>query len=390
MADKGAPRPATRQRKDGTVTGERPPQLRVDPQTVTAALNRLDAEARPPAVLDLRQAERYAYRTYSVIELARGDAAVGAQPVASRNVSRGGVAFLANQFIYHGTACRVTLVSPHGRPEVVTGRVVRCRYLIGSGSLYEVGVKFDRLVDVALLVPGARRVNVLLLHEAATTHQLIGGLLKPLSADLTCLSTDQEAVTTVLSRDFDLVLIDLESRTFDAFAVTQQLRGGGYVGPIVGLAIDAGVRLRARCADAGLTGYIPKPVTRESLRSLISSLAGEPLLSTLAGDPELTPLINQFVAGLRARVQQLVLAIEQQDLAVVGEVVRALRVEGGSYGFQPITDAAENLQGAIVRGEAPERIRSVLYELMNLCLTARPATAVPPTPTAYRRTSLPA
>ena len=84
------------------------------------------------------QAERYPYRTYSAIELARNGAAAGVQTIASRNVSRGGIAFLAGQFIYQGTACRVALVPPHGRAEVVPGRVVRCRYVIGSGSLLRI------------------------------------------------------------------------------------------------------------------------------------------------------------------------------------------------------------------------------------------------------------
>ena len=349
--------------------------MRVDDLTVSRCLDRLDRQIRDPAGLDLRAAERLPYRVGRMtVDLTADDDAVVPYAAVCRNLSGTGIALLVGQFLWPGTACRLTLPSPYGHEETVTGRIVRCRYLVGSSSVHEVGVRFDRPINVALFVPRPESVRILLVDESPGRHELVAGFLEGLDVDLLGVTTALDAAAEALKHEFDVILLDLESPNFDAFLVTKELRGAGYLGPIVGLAVHTGPTLRARCEAAGCTGYLRKPMTRETLRGLVASIVSEPVVSALAHDVALTPLIDQFVGRLRQQARQLSAAFERGESEAVKRIVRTLQGDAGSYGFDPISEEAEHLQVLLELDAPPAQLRGAVYELIHLCRAARPAT----------------
>ena len=89
--------------------------MRVDDLTVSRCLDRLDRQIRDPAGLDLRAAERLPYRVGRMtVDLTADDDAVVPYAAVSRNLSGTGIALLVGQFLWPGTACRLTLPSPYG------------------------------------------------------------------------------------------------------------------------------------------------------------------------------------------------------------------------------------------------------------------------------------
>jgi CheY-like chemotaxis protein len=219
--------------------------LRMDRVTIRSWLDRMDKNVRPPTALSLRRSERFEYRPEElIVELAQPGEAAISYAVAARNVSREGLGFLIGKLVYPGTRCRVTLPSPYGDETQVTGRVARCRYLVGSGSLYEVGMMFDRPIDVTMFAPHARQLHVLLVDAEAASHELFTGFLQAMHVDLACVALAEQALTTIVAGGVDLALIDLESVDFDGFDLTRHIRRAGYVGPVVGMAVPSGEELR--------------------------------------------------------------------------------------------------------------------------------------------------
>ncbi|MEW6252971.1 MAG: response regulator, partial [Planctomycetota bacterium] len=355
--------------------------LRSDSQALRAWLDRLDRRT-VAAALEARAAPRFPYRSLDAsLELHSGDEPGPMQQVATRNLSRTGAGLLAGQFVYPRSACRLTLTGPDRRPQTFAGRVVRCRYLVGSGSLYELGVEFDRPIDATLFAPHARLLRVLAVGTAAETCELIRRFVAGLHVQVVGAAEGTAAPQELWEGEFDLVLVELETTAFDPFAIVQQIRAGGFVGPVIGLAVRTGPELHARCLASGCTGYILKPLVREDLHRLVSALRDPPLVSALADEPGMAPLINQFVAGLRDRVTGLSLASETGDWAAVEHIVRDLQAEAGSYGFVEITEeaayvqallAAERAEGGAAAPRAAD-IGPALRQLMHLCLKARPA-----------------
>jgi len=359
-----------------TVEANKPRGFRVDQATIESWLDRLDRRPHPAGAADLRASRRFTYRPRALrLELAQPEGPATVHVVACRNLSREGVGFLTGQFIYPRAACKVGLLSPYDSEQVTAGRVVRCRYLVGSGTLYEVGVRFDRPVDVEVFVPRARLVRVLLVDQSAATHELVASFLGSCHADLSCTTDDAEGLAAAVENDFDLILIDVENPELDAFRLTRRLRAAGFVRPVIGLAVRTDVDLHERCASAGLTGYLSKPVIRETLVELVNSLAEAPLVSSLADDPSMAPLIDGFVEGLHERVTEMSVAMESGDSEYLESLAHGLRAEAGSYGFQPITEEAARLQALIASGEGEREVTDALHQLMDLCLRARPATS---------------
>jgi CheY-like chemotaxis protein len=341
-------------------------------------LDRLDGRTKPPTGLDQRMSRRFEYRAPALaLEVSEGEDAAVPHTVVGRNICREGIGVLAGQFIYPRSACRIRLSSPFGSTQDVAGRVVRCRYLLGSGSLYEVGVEFDYPIDVALFAPRARRVRVLLCGADAAGEELIARFLGGENAQLQSVATTVEATAAVAAGDIDLVLVDLDCPASDGFDLARRLRNDGFVGPVLGMTVQVTPEVRDHCTAAGCTGYLIKPLLREQLCSLVAALADQPLLSSLAHDPALAPLIDRFVAGLREKVTEMSRASQLSDLSGLARLVQDLRAQAGSYGFEPISEEAALVQALIVTGAAGEQIRPALQGLMDACLRARPATSPP-------------
>jgi len=86
----------------------------------------------------------------------------------------------------------------------------------------------------------------------------------------------KEALQALQRRRYDLVLMDVQMPEMDGVEATRTFRqmeqaGGAHV-PIVALTADHGPENRQRCLDAGMDGYILKPIDMKALRYLIEQL----------------------------------------------------------------------------------------------------------------------
>ncbi len=127
-------------------------RLRTNPATIQDWLDRLDHDTKPPRGLDVRLSPRVPFRaTDVVLELSSGSSRATRHAAAGRNLSREGIGLLTSRFAYPGTRCRVAFADSSETMPRLTGQVRRCRYVVGSGTLYEIGIEFDRPVDVTHL-----------------------------------------------------------------------------------------------------------------------------------------------------------------------------------------------------------------------------------------------
>lgn len=350
-------------------------RLRKAEDEVRAILDRLDRDSTPDEVAHRRNSTRYSYRVPSLLVEFRSQSATTSHAVPSRNISREGVAFLLGNFVYPGTGCRVQLVGRHDRAQIADGMVVRCRYVEGSASVYEVGVKLDHPIDVTMFHQTESRVRVLLADDDPFHGRVVERLLRPLGAELTFVQSGQQAIEAALSGNFDLILMGLDMSEMDGLTATKELRSRGYAVPIVAVAADADQKVRAKCLRAGFSNWIGKPLTREALVNVVQAARSQPLVSSLVEDTDMMELIDQFVAQLSESTGQLESAFGQQDYQALQRLARLIKGQAGACGFGVIGAAAAALEQTLTTDTdaASSAIRTQLNALIRYCAAARPA-----------------
>lgn len=348
------------------------PRLKDD--QVRELIDRLDQVQSARRGACQRKGDRFQYRERALmIEFRRPDGVWEPHIAPTRNLSRRGIGLITGQFVYPRTECRVHLVTVHNHRMLVTGRVARCRYIEGTGSLHEVGIRFDQAIDVAMFQSGVASLRVLLVADDVQMQRLVAHLLRRLDVKLSCVSGGEDAQREALKSEFDFVLLDLDMPQTDGPAICRALIELGFSNPILALTANEDQQTREACESAGFTGCVPKPITPDTLARVVMSIKTAPIISSLANDPEMAPLIDAFVDSLPGKIRSAQQALADGKIDVLARIVTTLKGEGGSYGFDTITRAAMELQCALSGPAEITLIRQKLEELRRWCLAARPA-----------------
>ena len=90
----------------------------------------------------------------------------------------------------------------------------------------------------------------------------------------------QQALEAVGQQDFDVVLMDVQMPVMDGFQATQAIRKLADPKkarlPIIAMTAHALKGDAERCLEAGMDGYISKPVKGEELIELVERMAERP------------------------------------------------------------------------------------------------------------------
>lgn len=106
----------------------------------------------------------------------------------------------------------------------------------------------------------------------------------------------------------------------------------------------------------------------------------ELIYSELCADPELQEIVAEFVGELPHRVEAMRESLEAGSWDVLQRLAHQVKGAAGSYGFQPVTPLAGEIERG-ARDRAPElEIEQGIIELQNLIerLTADPPLADSP------------
>ena len=98
------------------------------------------------------------------------------------------------------------------------------------------------------------------------------------------------------------------------------------------------------------------------------------LYSSLAGDPDLREIVEMFVDEMPDRLACLLNDLNASNWEGLRRRVHQLKGAAGSYGFEPISQCAAQLDHAIRGGEPEQRVRDALDNLLNLCNRVRRGT----------------
>jgi len=115
-------------------------------------------------------------------------------------------------------------------------------------------------------------LKILLAEDHPDLHFALRRLLEREGARVESAHDGREAVTKVLSADFDVVLMDVRMPHMDGLHATRALRSQGALVPIIALTGDPASMNRAEALAAGCNVCLSKPFTLDELSDAIESL----------------------------------------------------------------------------------------------------------------------
>jgi len=295
----------------------------------------------------------------------------------------------------------------------------------GKGTIETERLKKFITTKASIYMNRLRGLHVLVAEDNLTNQQIAQAILEKADIRVKIAATGKKAVELVTSESFDAVLMDIQMPEMDGYEATKLIRRtpGFSSLPIIAMTAHAMKGDEEKCLDAGMNGYISKPVSQDRLFYTLWKLtrpsatlpSGQKPLpvfevtsapSVPEGLPAELPGIDiqraftaldldietfqQILAGFlkhnRETASRIREANEQQDWALLHRLSHSLKGSSGNIGADALFQAAQRLESETREGSAPhdpklidtvtDALAQVLDSLTTL-VAAKPAESVP-------------
>ncbi|MFZ6750124.1 response regulator [Undibacterium sp. Ren11W] len=251
------------------------------------------------------------------------------------------------------------------------------------------------------------QLRILLAEDNLINQKLVLALLKKWGHSTDVAENGKIAVQSFIQQAYDVILMDMQMPEMGGIEATQlirQLENGSTHIPIIAMTANAMAGDQQRCLDAGMDHYLSKPIHAEKLRQLLLSYAGELAHATpipepafnhkrratdvahvssasfdydaalLEGDRDVLQIIAPlFLEGCEKQVQELALAISQNDKILLHRSAHTMKGLVSNFVAIPIENLAKELELKGKNGDF-ERVEIIFsemkeqLELMNIAL----------------------
>lgn len=248
------------------------------------------------------------------------------------------------------------------------------------------GDQLQKKVNASQVIP-SRRLHILLAEDNEINQRLATRLLEKSGHTTTVASNGHEALEALVRERFDLVLMDVQMPKMGGFEATKVIRDQEREScthiPIVAMTAHAMKGDRERCLEAGMDGYVSKPIQANKLfeeiekHSRISietedncsngclnlletrkGLVAEDVfdrasaLERAGGDEELLQeIMGMFLVDYQKWISDIKQAITCRDCESLGFAAHTLKGLLGNFGAQDAFPAAEELEILAQQGD---------------------------------------
>jgi CheY-like chemotaxis protein len=170
---------------------------------------------------------------------------------------------------------------------------------------------------------------------------------------------------------YELILTDIEMPEMGGLEATKLLREQGYTGKIVAATGRTRPEDKQMCLQAGCAAYVPKPYKIDDIKTMFESLREEPLFSSLADEKDMADLINGFVEELPGKLRAVEEVWVAKNMEQLESLARQIKSEAGGFGYEPISEAASQVELGIQNNADEVHIEAAMEELVRWCKLAR-------------------
>ncbi len=140
----------------------------------------------------------------------------------------------------------------------------------------ETSVQLFRETDCGI-VSSHNTKKILFVDDNAITRRVVSSFLENTDCELDTVENGKDAIDLLMSKKFDMIIMDVQMPVMDGFETTKLIRSGTIKNidpdiPILALTAHAKMGDKTRCLQAGMNGYLSKPVRSSKLLEGIASI----------------------------------------------------------------------------------------------------------------------
>jgi len=259
------------------------------------------------------------------------------------------------------------------------------------------------LVTRHTLRENRRQLSVLLTEDNPVNQKLAIRVLEKLGHHVQLANNGAEAVAavTAAAKPFDVILMDVQMPVLGGFEATAEIRrleaATGRHTPIVAMTAHALEGDRQKCLDAGMDGYVSKPIQTPALVAALNTAVGDDLggdsamesampsslpvidratvLENLGDDLELFhQIIAIFLEDTPSKIDALQQALAAQDIQQLHTLGHTLKGSIANFGAPRATEAARVLENSAKLGDlaqATQQVQELVAATEELCAALR-------------------
>jgi CheY-like chemotaxis protein len=201
----------------------------------------------------------------------------------------------------------------------------------------------------------------LVAEDNPMNQQLMKHLLSNWEFDFDIVSNGKEAINNLQSKEYDVVLMDIQMPEMDGYTATKMLRNEfNFRVPVIAMTAHAMAGEKEKCISFGMNDYISKPINEQELYKIIlrytnnqnGSGKGSPVIDLVylnelsKGDKNFeTEMIRQFIVQVPEEIKSLSSSIQAKNYSAVKSAAHGLKSSvsfvGLSSKLQPVLEQIE-------------------------------------------------
>ncbi|CAM3943470.1 MULTISPECIES: tetratricopeptide repeat protein [Pseudoalteromonas] len=238
----------------------------------------------------------------------------------------------------------------------------------GSEFIFNVPCKeyTPRLVspDISTQPPSTQLTGrVLLAEDHPDNRRLISRFLKSMGLEVIAVSNGEQAVEQCLSEFPDIVLLDIQMPVMDGLSAFELLKKCGFNKPIFALTANAMSHEIDNYLAMGFTGYLSKPIEKETFYRTLASHLSEPIMLPLA-NPDISDLVSSFIASFDDEIKALAQHVKEKNFIELQQDSHRILGAAQIFSLTNVAKAAMNLDKVLLaKDQQPTDVQ--ITELVN-------------------------
>ncbi|MCL1077805.1 two-component sensor histidine kinase BarA [Parashewanella spongiae] len=225
-------------------------------------------------------------------------------------------------------------------------------------------------------------INVLAVDDNQANLKLIKTLLNDIVSNVTIAPSGTEAIEYAKTKNFDLILMDIQMPDIDGIQATNVIRRDSlnHNTPIIAVTAHALSDEKQRIFDSGMEGYLPKPIDEKALNDIIEQWVIRPTFThfdshtlnwelCLSQASQKAPLaiemLQMLLASLPETVNELNQGLQTQDNDKMLSIVHKLHGACCYCGVPTTQKLCNQIESSLKQGETIEMLEPEILELLD-------------------------